>query len=193
MKYNIVRAQDPKDGAGQFANQAKWFTSIDTTDKYTAILATDQPRPLVFDFFEYFNMVDRDTVEGPNAKTTTVGTGPFTFVEWVPGDHLAFAKNTNYWQTGRPYLDGVHGVGQAQDLPWLPGSPAYEASKQDVYPFDMEKAKTLLDQAGVSQIEMDMLFTASAEANVLTQIYQADLAKLGIKMNIKVSRHRGLA
>ena len=49
-------------------------------------------------------------MEGPNAKTTTVGTGPFTFVEWVPGDHLLFNKNPNYWQTGRPYLDGVRVV-----------------------------------------------------------------------------------
>src|SRR5579864_1411116 len=76
VKYNIMRAQDPKDGAGQFANQAKWFTSIDTPDKYTVILNSDRPRPLVFDFFEYFCMVDREAVEGPNAKTTTVGTGP---------------------------------------------------------------------------------------------------------------------
>ena len=27
--------------------------------------------------------------------------------EWVQGDHFAFDKNTNYWKTGKPYLDGL--------------------------------------------------------------------------------------
>ena len=51
-------------------------------------------------------MVDKDTMEGPNAKTTVNGTGPFTFVEWVSGDHIALARNPNHWQT-RPYVDRV--------------------------------------------------------------------------------------
>ena len=53
------------------------------------------------------NIIDKETAEGPDAKTKAVGTGPFTFVEWAQGQHLKFAKNPNYWQSGRPYLDGV--------------------------------------------------------------------------------------
>jgi peptide/nickel transport system permease protein/peptide/nickel transport system substrate-binding protein len=34
-----------------------------------------------------------------------VGTGPFTFVEFVDGDRLVLAKNAEYWQDGKPYLD----------------------------------------------------------------------------------------
>lgn len=272
VKYNIVRAQDPKDGAGQFANQARWFTSIETPDKYTVILNSEQSRPLVFDFFEYFNMVDHETVEGPNAKTATVGTGPFTFVEWVPGDHLSFAKNKNYWQSGKPHLDGVHvaiardpqsmvaqfeggasdmmrnaplvdfnrlkanptyqpvihpnagmyfvlgfntvnapfdnklvrqamnyafdrqrfvdtatyGAATPSALLWPPGAPAYDPAKAKLYAFDLDKAKSLLQQVGVTQLEMDCLLTASTEGNIATQMYQSDLAKLGITLNIKV-------
>ncbi|MBV9600820.1 MAG: ABC transporter substrate-binding protein [Chloroflexi bacterium] len=272
VKYNIMRAQDPKVGAGQFANQARWFTSIDTPDKYTAILNSDQPRPLVFDFFEYFNIVDKDTVDGPNAKTTTVGTGPFTFVEWIPGDHLTFNKNPNYWQTGRPYVDNLrmaitkdaqamvaqleggtvdmarspalidynrlksdaayqavnhpnpgtyfvlafntlnppfdnknvrqafnyafdrqrfvdtatYGAAIPYSLMWLPGSPAYEASRSNAYPFDLEKARSILEAAGVTQLEMAWLLTTSTEGNIASQMYQADLATLGVKMNIQV-------
>ena len=271
VKYNILRAQDPKVGAGQFANQARWFTSIDTPDKYTAILNSEQSRPLVFDFFEYFNIVDKETVEGPNAKTTTVGTGPFTFVEWVPGDHLAFLKNKNYWQSGRPYVDGVrvsitkdpqamvsqveggavdmvrspplvdfnrlkgdaayhavihpnpgtyfvigyntlmppfdnkqvrqalnfafdrqrfvdtatYGAATPSALMWAPGSPAYEASKSNAYAFNLDRARSLLQDAGVTQLDMDCLLTTSTEGSIACQMYQADLAKLGIKLNIK--------
>lgn len=272
VKYNIVRAQDPKTGAGQFANQARWFTSIDTPDKYTVVLNSDQPRPLVFDFFEYFNIVDKETVEGPNAKTTTVGTGPFSFVEWVPGDHLAFTRNTNYWKTGRPYIDSIrvaisrdpqgmvsqleggaidiarqpplidynrlkndatyravvhpnpgtyfvigfntlnapfdnklvrqalnyafdrqrfvdtatYGSATPLSLMWLPGSRAYDAAKSNAYTFNLDKAKAMLQEAGVTQLEMDCLLTTSSEGSIACQIYQADLAKLGVKLNIKV-------
>ncbi|HEU0168351.1 MAG TPA: ABC transporter substrate-binding protein [Chloroflexota bacterium] len=105
VKYNMLRVRDAKLQIPTLRNQSMWFTTIDTPDKSTVVLTSDAPRPAIFDFFEYFNQVDHDTMEGPDAKTKSVGTGPFKFVEWVQGDHLTFAKNANYWQTGRPYVD----------------------------------------------------------------------------------------
>ena len=69
VKWNIVRVQDPKAGNGDFAAQASWFTAIDTPDKYTVVLQSDQSRPSIFDFFQQFNLVDRTIMEGPDAKT----------------------------------------------------------------------------------------------------------------------------
>ncbi|MCU1504708.1 MAG: extracellular solute-binding protein family 5, partial [Ilumatobacteraceae bacterium] len=42
---------------------------------------------------------------GDDFGRNPVGTGPFTFVEWLPNDHLTGAKNPNYWQAGLPHLD----------------------------------------------------------------------------------------
>ena len=52
--------------------------------------------------------MDKETAEGPDAKTKAVGTGPFTFQS--SGSRATtsrYGKNKNYWQSGQPYLDGI--------------------------------------------------------------------------------------
>ena len=272
VKYNILRVRDPKVGAGQFALQSNWFTEIDTPDKYSVVLKSESPRPLVFDFFELFSIADKDTLQGADAASKAVGTGPFRFVEWAQGDHFEVARNQSYWEAGLPYLDGVRvrigsdpqamvaqleagsldyfvrppltdfvrlrsdprfqgpvhpnggrffafglntlnppldnkqvrqavnyaidrkrfvdsvtsGIGKPQALPWLPGSPAYEPSKELAFGYDLAKARSLLDDAGVSNFSMDLLVrSGTVDANTMAQIWQADLAKIGITLNIK--------
>jgi peptide/nickel transport system substrate-binding protein len=41
------------------------------------------------------------------ARENPIGTGPFVFVEHERGTRVYFEKNENYWDTGKPYLDGV--------------------------------------------------------------------------------------
>jgi peptide/nickel transport system substrate-binding protein len=263
--------RDPKIGVGAFVAQSNWFTTIDTPDKYSVVLQSDAPRPSVFDFFQLLNMVDKVTIEGPDALSKSVGTGPFTFVEWVQGDHYTMARNKNYWVSGRPYLDGIHmpvlkdpqalaaqfeggaldaaispelrdfvrlkddpayrgitnqvdgqvmitatnvlmtpwndkrvrqamsyainrqrvvdvaqlGVGQVKSLPWPPGSPAYDPAKESTTTFDLDKAGALLKAAGQTSFDMDLYpFGLSAEPYAFAEIYQADLAKIGVKVNI---------
>ena len=42
-----------------------------------------------------------------NCQKAPVGTGPFKFESYMPGQSVVLVKNENYWQSGLPYLDKV--------------------------------------------------------------------------------------
>ncbi|MFC1505174.1 ABC transporter substrate-binding protein [Thermodesulfobacteriota bacterium] len=46
-------------------------------------------------------------VEDDVQNRAPVGTGPFIFREWESGDSIVVAKNPDYWQKGKPYLDEI--------------------------------------------------------------------------------------
>jgi peptide/nickel transport system substrate-binding protein len=43
-------------------------------------------------------------------ETHVMGTGPFIFVEHVKGSHWVGKRNPNYWDKGKPYLDGYRAL-----------------------------------------------------------------------------------
>jgi peptide/nickel transport system substrate-binding protein len=43
-------------------------------------------------------------------ETNVMGTGPFRFVEYVKGSHWVGKKNPDYWDKGKPYLDGYRAI-----------------------------------------------------------------------------------
>jgi peptide/nickel transport system substrate-binding protein len=43
-------------------------------------------------------------------ETNIMGTGPFTFVEHVKGSHWVGRRNPQYWDRGKPYLDGYRAL-----------------------------------------------------------------------------------
>ena len=270
VAYNLQRVRDPK-VALQLATMAAWITSVETPDATSVVIHLDQSRPTILDLFEWMCIVDKVSMEGPNAKTSSIGTGPYVFDEWQQGDHFQYTRNKSYWRVGRPYLDGVvvhvlsdpqamavqleagaldsvtgaslvdqarmatdpnyvlvstagpgyyaltlnvtspptdnpavrealnyaldrqrfvqtvlKGIGQPIELPWPAYSPAYDASRNTAHPFDLDKARSILEGAGVSGLEMDFTFGAgSQEFAQLAQMYQQDLAKIGVSMNIK--------
>ena len=46
-------------------------------------------------------------IEGGDPARKPVGTGPFSFVEWVQGDHITLKKNPSYFKRGLPHLDSI--------------------------------------------------------------------------------------
>jgi peptide/nickel transport system substrate-binding protein len=105
VRWNLERVKDPNVPFAAFAAMSNWFTSIDTSDKYTVTLKSDAPRPSVWDFFNTFKMGDMETAA---AAETVVGTGPFKFVEWRQGSSMKWERYPDYWRKDVPYLDEVN-------------------------------------------------------------------------------------
>jgi peptide/nickel transport system substrate-binding protein len=101
--YNRIKSDRKIDG-GIKANFFVPLGSTETPDKYTLVLHATQPWPAVFNVLAWTNILDPQV---PPEQNKPAGTGPFTFVEWVQGDHVTLKKNPNYWQSGKPYLDGI--------------------------------------------------------------------------------------
>jgi peptide/nickel transport system substrate-binding protein len=77
-------------------------------------------------------------------------------------------------------------LGEPTQLPWFPTSPAYDAAKNQTYVFDLDKAKGLVQQASLSNMQLDFNYsTALAEVGAMAQIIQGDLAKIGVTLNLK--------
>src|SRR5262249_27963623 len=80
----------------------------------------------------------------------------------------------------------LYGLGEPANLPWPPGSEGYEAAKQANPEFNLSKARAMFEAAGAANAEFELAFRGTdPEASQFTQILQADLASIGVKLTIK--------
>jgi peptide/nickel transport system substrate-binding protein len=77
------------------------------------------------------------------------------------------------------------GLSRPMTLPWVMGSPAYEPAKANFFTYDLDRAKALLNQAGVRSFSLEYLISPNfPELSDFGQIYQADLASIGVTLTI---------
>jgi peptide/nickel transport system substrate-binding protein len=50
---------------------------------------------------------DPDVRKNQRMNQAPIGTGPFVFKEWIPGDRIVLTRNPNYWKPDLPYLDQI--------------------------------------------------------------------------------------
>ncbi len=89
-----------------------------------------------------------------------MGTGPFMLGNWQRGQKVELKKNPDYWQAGKPYLDGVEFVQVPEDTTRLFQLRASEIDIASNVPFNqMEelKADSNLNVMTVDQSRVDVI------------------------------------
>lgn len=88
---------------------------VATPDLFTAVFKFKNPNPSLLLFLDIplaGAVLPRHIYEGTDvrrnpANLSPVGTGPFRFVEFVKGSHIALERNASYWKKGLPLLNRV--------------------------------------------------------------------------------------
>jgi peptide/nickel transport system substrate-binding protein len=110
VKFSLDRFGNPKINT-QLANVAAGYKSSKVVDASTVQVDLSVPVASFLYNISIFPafIVPKKLVqsEGDDFWKAPVGTGPFKVKEFVTGSHITFAKNTNYWESGKPYLDTV--------------------------------------------------------------------------------------
>ena len=81
----------------------------------------------------------------------------------------------------------LFGVSEPTVLPFSQNSPAYDRSTLAKYPFDLKRAKEMLDKAGLAGGRAECLTLPQfPELPAISQVLKADLAKIGFTLDIVV-------
>lgn len=79
----------------------------------------------------------------------------------------------------------LSGIGQISSLPWSKGSPAYDGSKAGTYTQNLDKAKSLVQNAGAAGQEVKIHFIATqAGFAAVAQIVQEGINATGLKATL---------
>jgi peptide/nickel transport system substrate-binding protein len=98
------------------ARQASYamVDKIETPDIYTVIFRLKHPSAsFLANLASPWNFIYKADILAKEPRwyeKNIMGTGPFTYVEYVAGSHWIGKKNPNYFMKGRPYLDSYRAI-----------------------------------------------------------------------------------
>ncbi|MEA2526318.1 MAG: peptide/nickel transport system substrate-binding protein [Thermomicrobiales bacterium] len=102
---NIARAKDESLGHNLSALFGPTVESAEAIDTYTAKLTYKLTYPTKLQDLVYLFLIPKEAMG--EIATKPVGCGPFSFVNYAPGDTLELARFEDYYEEGKPYLDKV--------------------------------------------------------------------------------------
>ena len=104
VAFNIQRIQ-AKATASSFQPNVAAISKVLTPDANTVVFHLSSASPAILSNLLAVNFISPNSV-GTISKIP-VGTGPFKFKQWVPGDHITVVKNDDYFLPGVPKLDSI--------------------------------------------------------------------------------------
>jgi peptide/nickel transport system substrate-binding protein len=126
--FNFGKIAESRSGVLALAKRVK----AAAPDPKTVTVSFDEPLPGVFDLFNYMPVAHPPSF-GEELLTgrRIVGSGPFRFKEWIPGQRLVLEKNKEWWRPDRPFLDEI----EYRIYPQTSIATAFEAGEIDYTAF----------------------------------------------------------
>ena len=102
VAFTIERAPNVPNSPSSLGRYIKQVTAVEVIDPLTVRMKTAKPFPLMPTYMSTFGIISKKTGTGAttadyNSGKAMNGTGPFKFVEFVPGDRIVYKRNENYW------------------------------------------------------------------------------------------------
>jgi ABC-type transport system substrate-binding protein len=87
---------------------------------------------------------------------------------------------------------GYAGLGEVTALPWVPASPAADPSYNERYAFNLDKARDLLRESGLSQAEQSswrlLVNSGDEPTTLISQIVQSTVARVGMSIQLELKQ-----
>lgn len=112
VKFTIDLVKNPESGS-YLAAKFPAISEVTVQDPATAVIALSEPNAALLDALSFLVMLPKhaleailpaDLVQSDWWFTTPIGTGPFMWSQYAPGEYVELVAYDNYWR-GRPKLD----------------------------------------------------------------------------------------
>ena len=102
VAFSLTRAPDVPNSTASFAQSVADIETMSIVDDHTIRFTTKTPNPLFVESIGTVYIVSKAATDGKesndfNSGAAAIGTGPYKFVSWSPGDRLILERNDNYW------------------------------------------------------------------------------------------------
>jgi peptide/nickel transport system substrate-binding protein len=101
---NFAKAADKERGSNMLPAVAN-VADVTAPDAQTVVIKLKKVSPEITDLLQAMAIIEPAAMD--SLKNKGSGTGPFKFVEWVPGDRTVLERNQAYWGQGTPWADRV--------------------------------------------------------------------------------------
>ncbi len=112
VRFTIEVLSNPDSGALVGTSGFDLITNVETPDDLTTVLTYSEPYPGYLDQFAY-GLFPRHATGEPAEMASwewnrnPVTAGPFIVETWASGESISLTRNPNYYEAGKPYLDGL--------------------------------------------------------------------------------------
>ncbi len=112
VRFTIEVLSNPESGALVGTSGFDLIANVETPDDLTTVLTYSEPYPGYLDQFAY-GLFPRHATGEPTDMANwewnrnPVTAGPFILSNWASGESISFTRNPNYFEEGKPYLDGL--------------------------------------------------------------------------------------